>query len=131
MAGGAEVVRRWHQQWNGSAASLQEKKSTGRPRILTRAEVQGVVATPIRQKNRSHQPVHYNQLQPEVEEKTGKQVSVRTIQRYGKEELKGKLKHGKKRTCDECKCTHDTNKHCDYMLVKLGLLTHTCPLSAC
>jgi hypothetical protein len=102
VKGGADVVRRWHQQWNGSAASLQHKKGAGRPRILTPAEVQHHIATPIRRKNRAHQPVHYNQLQPTVEQNTGKSVSVQTIRRYGKEEIGAKQKQGKKRTANEC-----------------------------
>ncbi len=129
VAGGAEVVRRWHEQWNHTAASLQEKQHTGRPRILTSEEVQSAVATPIRRKNRAHQSVHYTQLQPEVEERTGKRISVRTIQRYGKVELKGKLKHGKKRTAEECKCIHNTREHWDCQLLKLGSSTHTCSCS--
>jgi hypothetical protein len=37
-----------------------------------------------------------------VEEKTQKIMSLRTLQRYGKEELHAKDKHTIKRTEDEC-----------------------------
>jgi transposase len=103
VAGGERTIKNWFAQWKHTIASLQHKRGAGRPRILTHAEVQRYIATPIRRKNRLHQPVHYTDLQSTVEEQTDKQVSPRTIRRYGKEELGGRLKHGKKRTVEECK----------------------------
>jgi hypothetical protein len=63
--------------------------------------VQRYVITPICRKNRAHVPILYSELQPAVEERTGKKVSARTIRRYGKEEGGGRLTHGKKRTAEE------------------------------
>lgn len=71
------------------------------PRSLTAAEVQHHITTPIRRKNRAHAPVRYSELVNPVRERTGKKVSSRTVRRYGKEEAKGKMKRGKKRTADE------------------------------
>lgn len=112
VVGGGEVVRRWHQRWNRTAASLQHKKGAGRPRLLTPSQVQRYVATPIRQKNRAHQAVHYSQLQPAVVAQTGKPVSTRTIRRYGKEELKACVKRGKKRTAEERESVQRTQAPC-------------------
>lgn len=103
VSGGKEVVRRWYHQWDHTVKSLNEKHRSGRPRILTKAEVQHHIAIPIRSNNRSHKPIHYNKLQPVVTAKIGKNISVRTIQRYGKQQLKGRQEHGKKRTANECK----------------------------
>jgi hypothetical protein len=100
------VVRRWFQQWDGSAASLQHKKVAGRPRILTRSEVQRHIAAPIRRKNRSSRQVRYTDLVESIREKTGKQVSSRTVQRIGMEQLGGRKKKGKKRTAKESQYIH-------------------------
>jgi transposase len=102
VPGGAEVVRRWYLRWNRTAVSLQHAKGAGRPRSLTAEEVQRHITAPIRRRNRAHQPVHYSELQPAVEQCTGKKVSSRTIRRYGKEEARGRLTRGKKRTAEEC-----------------------------
>jgi len=71
--------------------------------------VQRHIITPIRRKNRAHQPVHYSELQPVVEEQMGKQVSSRTIRRYGKEEGGGRVTRGKKRTAEECASVQHTS----------------------
>jgi transposase len=105
VAGGEDVVRKWHSRWDGSAASLEEKHRPGRPRILSREEVDQYVAPKIRAKNRAHQRVHYSDILEEVEEESGKELSLRTAQRYGEEDLKARKKRGKKRTADESKCT--------------------------
>ncbi len=106
VAGGERVVRRWHQQWDGTARSLQHKAGAGRPRALNRREVQQHVRTPILRANRAHKAVHYSQLLPQVQQKTGKDLSARTLRRYGKEELGAKQRRGKKRTAEESECTH-------------------------
>jgi transposase len=101
VAGGGRTIRNWFARWDGSVASLQHAKGAGRPRSLTAEEVQRHIIAPIRRKNRAHQPILYSELQPVVEQETGKKVSSRTIRRYGKEEAGGRLKHGKKRTAEE------------------------------
>lgn len=102
VAGGRKVVQSWYQRWNGTIASLQHKRVAGRPRILTVAQVKRHIAPRIRSKNRSHTPIVYPQLLPAVAAATGKSISLRTIERYGKENLNAKALHGKKRTADEC-----------------------------
>jgi transposase len=104
IAGGKQVVQKWHAQWNRSAASLKEKPRSGRPRILSRADVSRHVRAPILAANRAHRAVSYADLLPEVKRKTGKEISLRTLQRTGKEELGVKSKRTKKRTADESKC---------------------------
>jgi transposase len=106
VKGGADVVRHWHDRWNGTAASLQEKHRSGRPRTLTPAEVSRHIRAPILAANRAHRPVSYTDLLPEVRRKTRKQLSLRTLQQYGKETLGVKQKHTKKRTADEGECMH-------------------------
>lgn len=109
VKGGRRTLENWLTRWDGTAASLQHAKGAGRPRSLTAEEVQRHIIAPIRRKNRAHQPVHYSELQPAVEEQTGKQVSSRTIRRYGKEEGGGRVTRGKKRTAEECASVQHTS----------------------
>ena len=105
IAGGAKVLQRWHARWDATAASMKEGKSSGRPRVLNRAQVSRHVRAPILAANRAHRAIHYSELLPTVRQKTGTEVSLRSLQRYGKEELGAKQKHTKKRTAAESKST--------------------------
>src|SRR4051794_25352342 len=85
VAGGHKTISRWHAQWNGTIASLLPKKRSSRPRILNKSEVTRYVRQSIQRKNRSHQAVHYTELLPRVVQNSGREVSVRTLRRYGKQ----------------------------------------------
>jgi transposase len=102
IAGGESTVRRWHARWNGTPHSLQAHKSTGRPRLLTPAELSRHVRAPVLAANRAHRAVSYTKLLSEVKRKTRKAISLRTLQRAGKEILRIKNKTTIKRTQDEC-----------------------------
>ena len=103
VVGGKSTVKKWFDRWNYTIASLKHKKVAGRPRILTPAEVKHNIQTPIMKANQAHKPIHYTNIKTEVERKTGKEISIQTIRRYGKEECGGKQINGRKRTADECK----------------------------
>jgi transposase len=77
IGGGADTVRKWHARWDGTPQSMQHRAVSGRPRALSRREVQQQVRAPILRANRTHRAVHYTQLVQPVREKTGKQVSLR------------------------------------------------------
>jgi transposase len=109
--GGAEVLR-WHRRWNGTQQSLEENARSGRPRILSSAQVKRHVAAPIRNSNRSARPVRYTELLPQVQAATGREMSLRTLQRYGHDEAGGRKARGKKRTAEERECA-DTWKSSD------------------
>jgi transposase len=102
VAGGRRTIENWYQRWDRTAASLQRKEGGGRPRVLNSREVQQHVRTPILRANRKHKAVHYPALLHPLQQKTGKEVSLRTVQRYGKKELGARHRRGKKRTADEC-----------------------------
>lgn len=125
VAGGGRTIQNWFARWDGSAASLQRKQVSGRPRSLTSKEVQRHIIAPIRRKNRAHVPILYSELQPAVEERTGKTVSARTIRRYGKEEGGGRLTHGKKRTPEERASVQHTCVPCERACVELRSLTQS------
>jgi len=105
IAGGSGTVARWHQRWDGTPASLEEQPRAGRPRVLSRAQVSRHVRTPILAANRAHRAIHYTDVLPRVRAATGRQISLRSVQRYGKEELGARQRRGQKRTADESQCT--------------------------
>jgi hypothetical protein len=106
IAGGERTVRRWHEGWNGSPASLEELPRAGRPRMLTPAQVSRHVRAPILAANRAHRAIHYTDVLPKIHAATGQQLSLRTLQRYGHDELGARDKHSKKRTAQEGECVH-------------------------
>lgn len=118
IAGGAGVVRHWHDRWDGTPVSLQRKEGTGRVPLLSRAEVSRHVRAPILTANRAHRAISYTDLLPEVQRKTGKQLSLRTLQRTGKEELGARSKHTKKRTADESEHTRHSGRRCACLCVE-------------
>jgi hypothetical protein len=61
-------------------------------------EINQHIAAPIRRSNRKPQAIHYTDIHATVQEKTGKKMSLRTIQSYGKEKLQAKKKSTNKRT---------------------------------
>lgn len=99
-------IRNWYQRWDGTPTSLQHRTIAGRPRTLSRAQVKRHVQPRIRSANRKHHAIHYPDILPAVRSATHKQLTLRTLQRYGKEELGVKQKTVKIRTARERKCTH-------------------------
>jgi transposase len=104
--GGERTVRNWYQRWDGTAASLQQRKGAGRPNILTATEVRHNIQQPIRRSNRLAQQVKYTKIAEQVRQNTGKSVSVQTVRRIGKQQLGASRKRGKKRTAAECQYIH-------------------------
>ena len=118
IKGGADVVRHWHDRWNGTPTSLKRKEGTGKAPLLSRAEVSRHVRAPILAANRAHRTVSYPDLLPEVQRKTGKQIALRTLRDYGKEALGVKSKHTKKRTADESEHTPHDRRGCTRLPVE-------------
>jgi hypothetical protein len=98
-------VEKWRQRWNGTISSLQHRAASGRPRVLSKAQVLRHVAAPIRNANRAARAVRYPKLLPQVRAESHSNVSLRTLQRYGRDEGGGRKTRGKKRTADECEYT--------------------------
>lgn len=101
VKGGWQLLQRWYQRWDGTPASLQERVRSGRPRLLSRAQVSRHVRAPILAANRAHRAINYAELLPRVRAATGSSLSLRSLQRYGKAELGAQQKRTKKRTAAE------------------------------
>lgn len=102
VTSGWKTIQRWYNQWDGTVASLQRKQVSGRPRKLSRAQVNRSLKPRILAANRRHTAVHYPSLLPVVEQTNAVQLSLRTLQRYGKQQLHAKQKHTIARTKNEC-----------------------------
>lgn len=100
------TLHSWYRRWDGTPASLQHRPVTGRPRVLSRGQVAQHVRPRILSANRGARAVHYTTLHHVVERATGKSMSVRTLRRYGHEQLQAKQKRTKKRTAVERKSNH-------------------------
>lgn len=103
------TITNWIQQWNGTIASLTRTPGSGRPRILTPTQVYHQITKPIRASNRASNKVKYTKITEGVQRKTGKTLSVETVRRIGRTELKAKLKRGTKRTAKESKYIDNNN----------------------
>lgn len=101
IRGGKRTLRNWLQQWDGSAESLKRKPGSGKARVLNRAQVSRHVRAPILAANRAHRAISYAELLPLVRQRTDTEVSLRSLQRYGREELGAMQRRSKKRTAAE------------------------------
>jgi transposase len=106
IKGGSKTISRWLQQWDGTPESLERKEGSGRPTLLTPKQVRDTIQLPIRNKNRSSQPIHYTDLLPSITQKAGKKISLRTIQNIGHHQLGARQKRTNKRTAVESKHIH-------------------------
>jgi hypothetical protein len=102
IKGGHMTVQRWYERRN----SLETKQKSGRPTILSSQQINTHITKKIIQHNRTPTPIHYTQLLSHVKRATRKNLSLRTLRRYGKERGGVKLKRTIKRTEDECNITY-------------------------
>jgi hypothetical protein len=102
IAGGGRTIQRWYERWDGTVQSLTTAPRTGRPKVLSRIEINRHIRTFIRYKNRTHHPIHYPTVRQRIIRLTGKSPSPRTVRRYGNKICGIKLKRTISRTPVEC-----------------------------
>ena len=105
VRGGHKAILGWHRQWKGTPSSLERKKGSGRRALLTPKQVERLITKPIRRCNQNHVAVEYHELREAVEHEIGHSVSVRTLQRYGKERTDIHCESTIPRTEKECTLT--------------------------
>jgi hypothetical protein len=103
VKGGERLLRLWHSRWDGTPASLQRKAGSGKQPLLSSAQVSRHIRAPMLAANRAHRAFHYTQVLPKVRQATGTEVSLRTVQRMGHNQLQAKNRRGVKRTAQESK----------------------------
>jgi transposase-like protein len=77
------LVKSWLKKWDGTPQSFENKHPPGRKRKLTEEESKQHVLDFVRKKNRIGDHVDYNDVQKEVKKRTGKDVGISTLKRYG------------------------------------------------
>lgn len=127
VKGGARTVSDWYHAWDGTEESLQRKKGQGRKRKLSDEEVKQYILEPIRKKNRNSQPVQYRDVLAPLQEGTGKNVSLRTVQRAGKENACINVKRTQKKEKWEGKSHTHPSTYPKHVFVPSGS-THLCYL---
>lgn len=106
IRGGGRTVQRWFKRRH----SLETRPRSGRPTILNAQQMNDHILTPIRRSNRTSTAARYTDLLPTVRARTGTNVSLSTIQRYGHNRLGIKKKKTSKRTVQECNSTHTISR---------------------
>jgi transposase len=127
VKGGRQTIQNWYQRWDGTINSLEHKQGAGRPTLLSSAQQKQYVLTPIRKKNTQHQGVNYRMIHENIKSKINKNISLRTIKRYGKEKLNIKKKKTKKYVKHECKFIYHMHqiKQCAHARESIVKVTST------
>lgn len=81
----SRTIRRWKDQWDGTANSLEEGERDGRPPVIEPQDRAAVIERVIDQANRHHEAIHYPDVADELFSETGIHASSRTVRRYGRE----------------------------------------------
>jgi plasmid stabilization system protein ParE len=64
VRGGASAISRWHKRYDGTLKSLADRPRSGRPRILSVAQVKTSIIDAVRSYRRKHRCVSYATLLP-------------------------------------------------------------------
>lgn len=107
IKGGDKCIRSWLSDWDGTVQSLERKAGQGRHRILNTTQVKQLITTPIITSNRLPEPIHYQSLYHTIPRKMHRQISPRTIRRYGHDEGRINIKRTIKRKDVECTLQHN------------------------
>jgi transposase-like protein len=80
-----KVIAHWLKKWDGTSESLNKGTHPNRKWKLTE-ENDKYVRDFVLKKNKKHEHVDYKMVSEAVKKGTGKEVSLRTIQRYGQKD---------------------------------------------
>ena len=97
-----KIIRYWMKKYDGTTESLEKKTKPNRKRKLTEEESEKHVHQFVIKRNRAHKHVDYDDVQEEVKKRTGKEVAVRTLRRYGYEDYGITEKQTTRKLVSEC-----------------------------
>ena len=83
IKGGAPLVKYWHSQWDGTESSLMKQSGGDHCSILTPKEKKSHIFAFVNKKRKVDAPI-YAEVKKNVEKKTKKVLTLRTVQRSGK-----------------------------------------------
>lgn len=122
IKGGKRTIKYWYDHWDGTVQSLERRPTSGRPALLNTRQVKQYITTPIIENNKQHQPIHYTTLHQTLKSKINKSISLRSVQRYGKERAGVKKKRTKKYMNGESKYIQTNDIHVSFHLHMLQQL---------
>ncbi|CAF3402309.1 unnamed protein product [Rotaria sp. Silwood2] len=85
ITGGHKLIMSWYSRWDGTGDSLDQRPRGHRTRTMTQQEVENYILDFVKSMNNQRIPVNYKKVQAYVESSLKREVSIRTIRRYGKE----------------------------------------------
>ncbi|CAF1085556.1 unnamed protein product [Didymodactylos carnosus] len=101
IKGGHKLIMSWYARWNGTVESLEPKWTDGRPRTITKDQVTDYILNFVDEMSMQYKSVNYRMIQEHVENSLNKQVPLKTIQRYDRQECGINSKRTKElTTCD-------------------------------
>ena len=83
IKGGAKLIKCWHEKWDGSENSLKKRSGGDRRSILTPQEKKRHIGDFVTKKSKI-EAVNYREVSANVEKKTGRTPSPRTVRRWKK-----------------------------------------------
>ncbi|CAF5053848.1 unnamed protein product, partial [Rotaria sp. Silwood1] len=85
IQGGHRLIMSWYRQWNGTVESLNRKRKGGRPRTMTQEDVKDHILEFVESMNNKHVYVNYKIVQAHIKSVLKREVPIRTIRQYGKD----------------------------------------------
>ena|ERR1044071_6332814 len=101
IKGGPKTIRKWYQKWDGTKESLKKESGGDRRSILSEKEKKTLISGFIN-KRAKKDAADYREVHENIESKTGKKISVKSVRRLGKE-LGATSKKTKRKTPNEGK----------------------------
>jgi transposase len=83
IKGGHVTVKRWHDRYDGTMASLEQRYRSGRPSKLNIQQVNDLITKVVRSHNHLARAINYNKIANSIKQKTNMNISLRTVRRYG------------------------------------------------
>jgi len=85
IQGGHKLIMYWYRSWDGNVRSLDHRKKGSRRPCLSNEEVKRHILNSVVSANTAGKSIRYEMVQKDVQKCLNREISLRTIQRYGKE----------------------------------------------
>jgi hypothetical protein len=85
IKGGHKLIMSWYRRLDGTVDSLNSKSRGHRARAMTQQEITDYILEFVKSMNEKRAHVNYRMVQANVKSTLKRDVSIRTIRRYGKE----------------------------------------------
>lgn len=120
VGGGAMLVRRWVEQYDGTIKSLAKRTRPNRRRILSQQQAEEHIRDLVADRHAEKKAVSYREVAEDVRELTGASISDRTVRRYGHNlfhQRERRVQSKAPREGTTCSLDHDRLKHSGVFVV--------------